>query len=117
MSNVKGGAIRMDDAKPDWYRTINKDTLDIESDTNCIGGQCFGSFGMMQKAMNMTDEEAEELGFNILAVNLVANFVYGLRDMGFQRLRDEWIAEIDERLQFDAEVRGLNAADRVLLEV
>ncbi len=56
IDNVKRGAAWLDGYRPEWYRLIDLDTLDLGSCRKCILGQLMGEF--VAATITLLEEEA-----------------------------------------------------------
>lgn len=87
---VSKAAKGMDVVKPNWYKQINREELDIVNCTRCIFGQIFGDFlvgiRLFKESLKLPDFEYNK--------NFHQAFI-GRPPQEF------WLAEIDSRLEAD----------------
>lgn len=93
---VKGGAALLDEKVPEWYNKVNLDSLNMNSYTNCVLGQCFPGMSYFEEVWPKLgiegDEMEEELGFALPVIrrDSEVNKLYG-------NLTQEWTKVILER--------------------
>lgn len=86
---VDTGARVLDKLNPGWFNEVDVDTLDLSSDTNCIGGQLYGTF------KNLFDVLPGDAVRDVPAHGFVIGAVPKLyRQDAYQRLTEAWKGEI-----------------------
>jgi hypothetical protein len=54
----------LDTLVPGWWRLVKIRPLDIGDRCNCVTGQLFGDYDAGLRELGLTEDEAEEYGFN-----------------------------------------------------
>lgn len=104
---IIAGMAKLDAWRPDWYRHIDGNVLNIGSPTDCVCGQLsklvpesvsgLRSWRKTLEAIDLPSTEAGEYGF-------VGTGFYD----SYSELTREWRSAIKKRLAFDAEVAALS---------
>lgn len=92
---VDAGINFLDGDKPGWERDIDRNTLDLSSCENCIGGQLYGSYSNL---INTARVFGPDYGFDIRFSTLS---ISGNKDDEWQRLQEIWESRIQNRLEMD----------------
>jgi hypothetical protein len=93
-TDVARGARLLDQKRPDWYRDINIDTLDMGVCYDCILGQLYRDYGNGVHAVLAITDEPANYGFSI-------HREYGeppASEKEWKLLADVWIKEIQNRI-------------------
>ena len=89
------GAAFLDRVKPDWFKRVNLDTLDLSCDDTCVLGQLHGDYLRGMDKYGLDNERARELG--LWGNCHPREFLAGFRG-GWNRLTRAWKNEIENRL-------------------
>ena len=65
-NRVQRGITYLNGHLPDWADRIEADTLDLEDDRACVLGQVLGSFYTACANLELSDFEAQNMGFVVL---------------------------------------------------
>ena len=107
--NVRRGAALLDEKRPNWARIMrlvldhDPALFDTKSNSGCILGQLYGQFWLGLIALDLTTKEtsstvlSSRFGFTISPV-YQKNHRQSTFKTDFDRLRDLWVAEVDERI-------------------
>ncbi len=90
---VHRGAIKLDQIRPNWDKTLDTERLHIGSPNDCVLGQTFGDYEMGLGRLRFTNQEASRYGFNEPHTALASTYA---------RLRNNWLREISKRRQLHA---------------
>lgn len=71
----------------DWRDKINLRKLDLKQADKCVLGEVYGTYLKGRRLLDLSEEQAKALGFNLPPVNSVED-----RIAGFARLTAEWRA-------------------------
>lgn len=93
---VSMGVALLDEKKPDWWRTIGRNTINIADPYRCALGYTYGRYHDGRAALEMKERDAIAYGFQARAFSLD-------RYAEFDALTVEWRRVIDERLDEERE--------------
>lgn len=101
------GATRLDEARPDWFRDVDPDALDLNSTENCVLGQLYESYseGLMRLKLRgtccadcedgATTPSDADLGFDVF-------YDREIHADAFTALTAAWRDEVTRRLAAEA---------------
>ena len=91
-TRARKGAKYMDVVRPEWYKEVSPDTLEMSNASVCILGQTFSDYWEALERLDITDEMAVSLGF-IAA----GRFDYNKSEVEFECLTHAWQNELMKR--------------------
>ena len=100
MTNARKGAALLDVERPDWFRLIDTEALNMEGAWSCILGQLYGDFETGMLSLNL-----RVWGMSIDSFNYGFNLHYDSPDYlnadgeSWALLEIAWIQLINERLE------------------
>lgn len=105
-TSAQKGAQLLDQIRPDWAREINLDTLNMIEGSYCVLGQLFGEFeDGMRQVMHACNVDYKPIGgadysqeYVITKWGLAEEYGFHI-DRGYLVLQQQWVAEIQARLQ------------------
>jgi len=89
---ARRGAQYLDEAKPDWWRKINKDLLDMANFYSCLLGQLYGDYSIGREKLGIGHLRIHRLGFYTSLFNYFWLLLCGKSP--FKILTEAWRKEI-----------------------
>lgn len=94
-TRVARGAEYLDEVRPDWWRSVNLERLDLVSGDDCILGQIWDDYGYAVELLRLTERDVTDYGFGLVTA------------ASWPRLTALWRAEVATRAGWAADVERL----------
>ena len=103
----------LDNMNPGWYKTVDRDKLDMGDNCRCLLGQLYGMYSHGLSALGITRHDSVYYGVDVPDV-------YGedgpaVLELEYNKLSEAIVGEINDRLAFDSEVEALERTEAVTM--